>query len=317
MTRKRSKKKSNAPRQAKTAPDWEEFQKLVARIEHTMAPAGAVVRSPDRIPDVDTGQMREVDATVRYTVGTVPILIAFECRRRGDREDVTWIEQLATKHRSIRASRVIAVSAAGFTGPAVEKALRLGIDLRTVSNITDVEIGRWIIETAKLRAHLTRIAILDAEISFEGRDQKPSPETASAMEKDRFDAKILVDERGQLQSVRDVVKVAYDKGALPRPSAEGTTEIVGVKLVPEMSLFVTTAIGRARVVSLSLILSIKHEGDESIALDRVHDYSGPDGLKRYVGEGRWKSPKLNDSYVVLASRAPEDPDLPKAGGKAD
>jgi hypothetical protein len=303
-------KQAKAPHPTKVAPDWEEFQKLVARIEHQVAPKGAVVRSPDKIPDVDTGQLREVDATVQYAVGTVPVLLAFECRRREEREDVTWIEQLATKHRSIRASRVIAVSAAGFSGPAIEKAKRLGIDLRTVSDISAEEIGRWMIQKAQLKGQLTRIAVLDATIQFEGKDKEPTPETAAAMERDRFNARILADEKGRLHSIQDVVAFIHDKG-IPRPPKEGATFTLPITFTPDTPLFVATTDGRAKVRAISLILKVKHEGDEPIALERVHDYSGPDGPKRYVGEGHWQSPKLPDSYVVLASRAPDDPDLPK------
>ena len=58
---------------------WREFEKLIARIEQAMAPLDAAVRSPDRIPDKVTGELREVDASIRYKVGTCPILITIEC----------------------------------------------------------------------------------------------------------------------------------------------------------------------------------------------------------------------------------------------
>jgi hypothetical protein len=73
---------------------WREFEKLVARVEQAMAPSGAEVKSPDRIPDKVTGQLREVDASIRYKVGTCPVLITIECRDRRSIEDAQWIEQL-------------------------------------------------------------------------------------------------------------------------------------------------------------------------------------------------------------------------------
>ncbi len=45
---------------------WRQFEKFIARIEQAMAPSGAVVKSPDRIPDKLTGELREVDASIRY-----------------------------------------------------------------------------------------------------------------------------------------------------------------------------------------------------------------------------------------------------------
>src|SRR5712691_6264859 len=73
-----------------TQNDWREFERLVALIEHHLAPKGAVVRSPDHLTDKRTGQSREVDASIRYVVGSVTILITVECRERSHNEDVTW-----------------------------------------------------------------------------------------------------------------------------------------------------------------------------------------------------------------------------------
>lgn len=59
---------------------WREFERLITRIEKMLAPMGAEIKSPDRIPDKVTGQLREVDASIRYTVGSAPVLITVECR---------------------------------------------------------------------------------------------------------------------------------------------------------------------------------------------------------------------------------------------
>ena len=85
-------------------PEWREFEKLVARIEATAAPADVRVKSPDRIADLVTGTLREVDASIRYDIGTVPVLITVECRRHKDPQDVTWVEQLITKNGAWRKS---------------------------------------------------------------------------------------------------------------------------------------------------------------------------------------------------------------------
>ncbi len=79
-------------------------------IEAAVAPLGATVTSPDRLPDQTTGKLREVDATIRYKIGTSDVLIVVECRKRSRTQDITWIEQLTTKGRSIRANKLIAVS---------------------------------------------------------------------------------------------------------------------------------------------------------------------------------------------------------------
>ena len=89
--------------------EWRQFERLVARIERDLAPKGAVVRSPDRLPDLVTGSVREVDASIRFTVGSAPILITIECRRRAAVQDDTWIEQLAAKKEKLGAAKTIAV----------------------------------------------------------------------------------------------------------------------------------------------------------------------------------------------------------------
>jgi hypothetical protein len=125
-------------------PDWRKFELLVSAIEERLAPKGATVKSPDRLPDLATGGWRDVDATIRLSVGSTEILIAVECRKRKGPADVTWIEQLATKQKSIGADKVIAVSAAGFTKPARASAHRQGIELRVLEEITSDVIDGWI-----------------------------------------------------------------------------------------------------------------------------------------------------------------------------
>jgi len=123
--------------------DWRRFELLVSRIEAALAPKGAVVRCPDRIPDKVTGQLREVDASIRFQVGTTPILITIECRDRVAIQDDTWIEQIAKKKEKIGASATIAVSSRGFTQPASRSAQHFGIELRTLTDVSGTEAGSW------------------------------------------------------------------------------------------------------------------------------------------------------------------------------
>lgn len=125
-------------------PEWRKFEKLIARIEQAMAPTGAVVTSPDRIPDKVTGELREVDASIRYKVGTSPVLITIECRDRTAVEDVRWIEQLAEKQRGIGASISVAVSSSGFSEPAIKKAAAVGIQVRVLNDATPCEFVQWL-----------------------------------------------------------------------------------------------------------------------------------------------------------------------------
>jgi hypothetical protein len=119
------------------------LERTVQALERCWSPEQVEIHSPDYLPDRVTGESREVDVSLRYKIGTVPILIIVECRDRQDTQDVTWMEQLAKKRDDVNASRAVAVSSSGFTGPAVIKAKHEGIELRTVEELTLTDISHW------------------------------------------------------------------------------------------------------------------------------------------------------------------------------
>jgi hypothetical protein len=121
---------------------WRQFEQLVARIEADAGPLGLNVKSPDRIRCKITGRLREVDASIRTGVGTANVLVTIECRKRQPKQDVTWIEQLATKKTNIGAAHTIAVSASGFSDEAKILAAHHGIDLRHVTEVSAADINR-------------------------------------------------------------------------------------------------------------------------------------------------------------------------------
>ncbi len=125
-----------------TSPEWKKFEQLVARIEADASPHGLIVTSPDKIRCKITGRLREVDASVRAKIGTSPVLITIECRKRRPKQDVTWIEQLATKRNNIGAARTIAVSSTGFSAEAQKMARHHGIELRHLSEVSASEINQ-------------------------------------------------------------------------------------------------------------------------------------------------------------------------------
>ena len=130
--------------ESKRLEEWRKFELFISAIEAALAPKGAVVQSPDRIADKISGQLREVDASIRFQVGSTPILITIECRDRVGIQDVTWIEQLAKKKENIGASVTVAVSSSGFTEPALRVASQVGIETRTLTDVSDTDAGKWI-----------------------------------------------------------------------------------------------------------------------------------------------------------------------------
>ncbi len=126
------------------SPEWRQFEQLVSRIEQVLKPRNALVKSPDQIVDLVTGELREVDASIRYDdTDSMPALITVECRDRSPTQAVTWIAQLVSKRRDLGAAQTIAVTSSRFSEPAIAKARHYGIELRTVSDITDSDIASW------------------------------------------------------------------------------------------------------------------------------------------------------------------------------
>lgn len=144
---------------------WREFEKLVTRIEQSLSPMGAIVTSPDKIPDKVTGQLREVDASIRYNIGSAPILVTIECRDRNSTQDITWLEQIKSKKDSVGAHQTIVVSREGFTEPAILYAKQHGLALRQISEVIDQFILNCI---NSLQLHFSRLEhqILDFRLGF-------------------------------------------------------------------------------------------------------------------------------------------------------
>lgn len=130
-----------------SAPLWKQFELLVASIEAAASKHHGIVKSPDRLLDKASGKLREVDASIRFSIGTIPVLITIEVRFRRRPADITWIEQLSTKRQRLGATKTIAVSSSGFTEDAAKTAAQHGIEVRTLSAAKPEEIGKWFLET--------------------------------------------------------------------------------------------------------------------------------------------------------------------------
>lgn len=130
-------------------PIWRLFEQVVAGLEKIHGPVDTVVTTPDHLPEKISGRMREVDASIRYKVGSVVGVIVVECRRRGANEDITWLEQLKSKRDSLGASIMIAVSNHGFSTAAVEFAKYHSIELRILRQRLDKQVTCEFFEDGK------------------------------------------------------------------------------------------------------------------------------------------------------------------------
>jgi len=129
----------------KALAESKQFEQLVARIEEAASPRGAVVRWNERIPDLQTGTPRQCDVTIRYKVGTAEILVVVEARKRKTVADVTWLGELKEKRDAVGASKIIGVSASGFSEELRRKAKLAAVELRTLSEIAPSDIEAWLL----------------------------------------------------------------------------------------------------------------------------------------------------------------------------
>jgi hypothetical protein len=257
-------------------PEWKQFERLVARIEATLAPKGAVVRSPDRIPDLITGSLREVDGSIRLNVGSASILITLESRRRGAVQDDTWIEQLATKKEKIGAAKTIAVSSSGFSEPAKITARTKGIELRNLREITDEEILGWLpssVLLTKVGLHLT-LKKISAELENSQQEYIFQPDESGSIR-----ALIRVYD-GKFVSPYDVLNLLVRTNTLTNVPLDGTK--VGYLVtahLPKGALQVQSDNGSELITSISFELQCWHKvSTSSLPEGNYYEYSDPDGV---------------------------------------
>lgn len=120
----------------------QQFEQQVARIVETLSTVDGETRVTwnARIPDPDNPtQLRQIDIAIRRH-GELTMV---ECRHRMAPEDVQWIEELYGRRESLGAISVIAVSSSGFTRGAIAKAERLGVFLRTLSQVSPQDVMAW------------------------------------------------------------------------------------------------------------------------------------------------------------------------------
>lgn len=98
------------------------FQQIVRLIYEHLARDGEVLEESEMLRDADTGEMREVDVTLRRQIAGVTIVISIEATKRGRRADITWVESMLAKHRSLPTNKLLLVSDSGFSEGARTKA---------------------------------------------------------------------------------------------------------------------------------------------------------------------------------------------------
>lgn len=263
-------------------PSWREFQDLVARIERTLSKGSIKIASPDRVRSLITGRLREVDASLRTRVGSSEILITIECRRRRAAQDVTWLEQLGCKKQAIGAARTIAVASSAFSSDAVRAASHYGIDLRVLSEITDVDVRAWMLPQAVVHVYKQCDLIESPEIAFAEEPGDGFGHGTPVKNESAVDSAVFVGANDEPLTLNDLWLRADEQlkifDSIPKDDRVHRRRIV---LEPSDNLQLRTTRGLRRVVRVSMHMALrwKHErialGNARVVNYRPVDPSDP------------------------------------------
>jgi hypothetical protein len=197
------------------------LEELVYALETMLASTPVEIKSPDFIVGKSTKARREIDVALRSTIGSAAVLIIIECRDRRDVQDLTWIEQLASKREDVGADKAIAVSATGFSQSARNIARYKQIELRSLEELDEDVVFDWL--KAKIAEHRTRsIEVTGCQIDLGDEISGITPaEAFTAAEKIRRqgtpyqDDKFLVRKADKtMASIDDVWSTARGLGLL-------------------------------------------------------------------------------------------------------
>lgn len=110
------------------------FQDVVAIIHRHLA-GDCVVTESERLLDRSTGDRREVDVVIRTTVAGQNVVVCVEAAKRSRTQGAPWVEQQVAKHRTLPTTKLVLVSSAGFSGPALRKATSENVETITPEDL--------------------------------------------------------------------------------------------------------------------------------------------------------------------------------------
>jgi hypothetical protein len=281
-------------------PPGRAFERLVSRIESNLARKGVVIKSPDSLPDSVVGGTREVDVSMRSTVGSAEVLVIIECRDRSRSQDITWIEQVRSKREAVGASMAIAVSSRPFSKKAVRAAQRYGIEIRVVSRVSDEDIQRW---AGLLQVSTEHIRYNDRSVTIElfGEEVicRGALDWITELTRERgFGANFLTGRNNDLMSpldfIRGTIKTTARKGPQSSPLEITLPPKSGIRLGNDPARQVLVGnddLAQGSPVRKQLLIEFE-EGDASVRWD------GAD----------FRVQRLTLNYEVeLVTRTPVDP----------
>jgi hypothetical protein len=143
-----------------------EFQELIAEIQKHLDP-GATVEESAMLPDRLTGTSREVDICVRGSLAKQQVVVSIECRDRGRPADVTWVDEMHTKHSRLATDLLVLASHSSFTTEAARVADTYNIRHLALDDIESTATDRLFPDTSSLWGKTWSVAIERVSIIVE------------------------------------------------------------------------------------------------------------------------------------------------------
>lgn len=147
---------------AKRNQDWRIFEALVERLQRAFNPHATIVRN-DRLKGCDTERSREIDISIRYTLGTTNLLIVVDCKKYVRKIDLPVFDAFTCLMNDVRANAGIMVCEKGFSKAVKKLAAKKNIELFTFQDTerpnwqvkirVPVCVDQWILTPIELSVH--------------------------------------------------------------------------------------------------------------------------------------------------------------------
>ncbi len=264
-------------------PKWKRFEKLAYEIQKGLA-QNATVTLNDSIPGVDSKTNRQIDISIRESIGQYSIIVVIDCKDYKEPVDVKDIEEFAGLVRDVRANKGAMISSNGFTPAAVNIARAHGMDVFRLVDTDGVDWGTYV--SIPVLLERTYIKGFSMEVIGFGAVVLP------AATEDLVNLELCTEDGRNLGSTKHVVQSRWDKQEIPH--TPGTCEIlIGKNLSIQFA-------GRPSKVDVSAVLNIATEyyfGPLPIHTKGLHDVKDGGLITKTLQTGNIEPGKIERGLV--------------------
>lgn len=188
------------------------FEDLISWIHACIAEKAKVVPNA-KIPDKDSGELRQVDIAIHVTDGPYQMLIILEVRDHKRPVGSGYIEEIKSKKDSVDADAAVIVSKSGFTKPAIQKADNNNIRIMTYDEALRDSWVEWA-EMKKITVFNHNFEILRVDFTFAHELDITSAKAFSTMLNVKLkpdQVKFQVEGGSKQFDINSLIKQALDK----------------------------------------------------------------------------------------------------------